>query len=362
MNANEKVRERRLRRAAERQGLRLERSRARDPHALTYGTYQLTDPHTNTIVAAGRQSGYGLDLDQVETYLNDRRPNPRPAEPFPTGDLRRQDVEGVLRHAESCLDTELDRTSLVRKRRSLGARSDRGTWVRIEARPLAKIAAQGQAGNGMEAASYLRGIAAPGWYRGSSWLDKPNGVVWRADEVELVAAAPMRSGGTMRNDPLPDAWWVALNAALDSLAQQHTTRVATPDTEPITQDLVTADIERAFPGQVDTTIIDHEWVPAHADLNWSNLTAPDCWILDWEDHGLAPRGLDAATLWVDSLLVPELAERVHAERRADLETRSGKVMALWYCSKVINDSGAAGTPMFEATSRVAAKLVADLQR
>ena len=60
-------------------------------------------------------------------------------------------------------------------------------------------------------------------------------------------------------------------------------------------------------------ITDHEWVPAHADLNWADLTRLECWILDWEDHGLAPRGLDAATLWVSSLTVPPIAERVYRE-------------------------------------------------
>lgn len=97
-------------------------------------------------------------------------------------------------------------------------------------------------------------------------------------------------------------------------------------------------------------------------MNWANLTSPGCWILDWEDHGLAPRGLDAATLWINSLTVPTLAERVYRERRVDLETRSGKLMALFHCAKVINDSGASTDPVFELAAREAAKLVADLQR
>jgi hypothetical protein len=65
----EKVRENRLRRAATRQGLRLEKSRARDPRAIGYGTYQLTNPYSNTLVAYGLQSGYGLSLDQIEKAL-----------------------------------------------------------------------------------------------------------------------------------------------------------------------------------------------------------------------------------------------------------------------------------------------------
>lgn len=55
-------------------------------------------------------------------------------------DLRKQSVEDVLSHVENSLHLRLDQQSWVCKRRSLGARTNRGTWVRIEARPLAKIA------------------------------------------------------------------------------------------------------------------------------------------------------------------------------------------------------------------------------
>jgi hypothetical protein len=66
----EKIRENRLRRMAERQGLRLMKSPRRDPHADHYGTYMLVDASTNAIVAtASRQNGYGLDLDQIEVEL-----------------------------------------------------------------------------------------------------------------------------------------------------------------------------------------------------------------------------------------------------------------------------------------------------
>jgi hypothetical protein len=67
-----KVRENRLRKAADRQGLRLEKSHARNENDITYGTYQLIDhQYGGTVYAdctAGR--GYGLDLDDVEEYLS----------------------------------------------------------------------------------------------------------------------------------------------------------------------------------------------------------------------------------------------------------------------------------------------------
>jgi hypothetical protein len=112
---------------------------------------------------------------------------------------------------------------------------------------------------------------------------------------------------------------------------------------------------------VDTILTNHDWVPAHADLNWANITGPEFWILDWEDYGLGPRGLDAATLWVSSLTVPALAERVHNERRADLDTRSGKLMTLFTCVKFLQDSSACSSPFLEPIARVADKVIADLR-
>jgi len=59
-----KVRENRLRQAARRQGLRLEKPRRYDRRALDYGIYRLI----STI--AGRPSWYWLTLDHVEDVLN----------------------------------------------------------------------------------------------------------------------------------------------------------------------------------------------------------------------------------------------------------------------------------------------------
>jgi len=71
MSDEDKIRENRLRRAAQRQGLMLAKSRRRDPRATDYGTYMLLDAQTNTVVALGMQSGYGLSLDEIETALNE---------------------------------------------------------------------------------------------------------------------------------------------------------------------------------------------------------------------------------------------------------------------------------------------------
>lgn len=276
-------------------------------------------------------------------------------------DLRRQSVDEVMATVARRLGVDFDPSSMVRKRRSVGARTSRGTWVRIEVRPLAKIAEQGQAANGTEAAELLTGIAKPAWHQAVTWLDHAEEVLWRADEVDFVGSHPVRNGASL-DDALalsPD-WWERFNDSLDNLAAQHTTRVATPDTQVITQELVTATIDQAFPGTVDSTVPREEWVPAHADLNWANLTGPECRIIDWEDVGMAPHGLDAATLWVGSLHYPALADRVHAERRADLESRSGRIMALFYCAKILNDTSAAELPIYGLAAKAASDVIKTL--
>ena len=70
MTNTDKTRENRLRDTAKRQGLRLEKSRRRDPRALDYGTFQLVDVQADTVVAHTTSFGYGLSLDDVEKWLS----------------------------------------------------------------------------------------------------------------------------------------------------------------------------------------------------------------------------------------------------------------------------------------------------
>ena len=67
----EHTREQQLRRAAEREGLRLEKNRTRDPNLG--GTYQLVDAETGFPAFAdwATQRGYGLTLDDIADHLSD---------------------------------------------------------------------------------------------------------------------------------------------------------------------------------------------------------------------------------------------------------------------------------------------------
>ena len=54
----------------------------------------------------------------------------------------------------------------------------------MEAQPFSKLTGQG---SGVECAARLpRTIAKPEWYQGLSWQVPEQGVLWRADETELV--------------------------------------------------------------------------------------------------------------------------------------------------------------------------------
>ena len=75
-----KVRENRLRRMADRQGLKLTRYRRRDPRALDYGLYWLAEVRSNTVVTPEK----GMTIDEIEDWLTGPSTPPRDASP-PTG-------------------------------------------------------------------------------------------------------------------------------------------------------------------------------------------------------------------------------------------------------------------------------------
>jgi hypothetical protein len=71
-STTDKVHENRLRRLAERQGLRLSKSRRRDQTAPDFGSYQLEDRSTGVVVLKRLEAGFGLSLDDAEERLQNR--------------------------------------------------------------------------------------------------------------------------------------------------------------------------------------------------------------------------------------------------------------------------------------------------
>ena len=265
----------------------------------------------------------------------------------------------VLDQVERRLDVRLDRSTVATGAwaETAGHRTDRGTWVRVDSRPVTGI--QPQAWIGAEAASVIPDVPKPAWLQSSTWRDHAAGTVWRAQEMELVTDPVIAPGSTpLTHDPqLPASWWSDLRTALAALAAFRTPRVAAP------QELITRRISQVFGDdvhRVDTTVT--EWTTAHGDLHWGNITAPALTFLDWGDWGLAPRGADAACLWASSLAVPALADRVLEEFGDDLNTRAGRIARLWVVSNIVRigdrrpDAGA----LVEQATKASAQLLTDL--
>jgi hypothetical protein len=68
-----KVEENRIRRMAERQRLRLEKSRRRDPRAPDFGGFMLIDASTNAVVFGATPFAYSASLDEIEGFLTSDR-------------------------------------------------------------------------------------------------------------------------------------------------------------------------------------------------------------------------------------------------------------------------------------------------
>lgn len=76
MNADQelKIKENRLRRMADRQGLALIKSKRRDPRSLDWQRFMIVDKFSNRIVAGELNSPQSLSIDEVEQFLLSPKP------------------------------------------------------------------------------------------------------------------------------------------------------------------------------------------------------------------------------------------------------------------------------------------------
>lgn len=84
MSEEDKIRENRLRRMAERQGFVLRKRRRRDPNAIDYGRYDIAEPRRNVIATFYESQEFGLTLDEVESWLTEDK-STRPTSPLVEG-------------------------------------------------------------------------------------------------------------------------------------------------------------------------------------------------------------------------------------------------------------------------------------
>lgn len=212
--------------------------------------------------------------------------------------------------------------------RTLGCRvraEDGDYWLRVVSEQQAWANDEFWTGN--VDAGAITGVAKPSVLRHWDWDDGPMRL--RAELATLLSGRPCSDTPEVREPvKLTAAWWRALHASLRALARVDTSR------RHMRQEDVSRRLQVFFGDRVDDPLVSR-WVPAHTDLHWANLLTPECAILDWEGWGLAPAGYDAATLLMHSLLVPEVADRVRADFRDQLEHRDGLLAQLYVVARML---------------------------
>lgn len=205
-----------------------------------------------------------------------------------------------------------DRTAGARARTDDGIR-----WLRLVQETHEW--AYGDFWTGNEDADAIRGVRKPRVLDAVEWSDDERR--YRAELMTFVPDQPIATMMTVSSSPaLAPSWWSDLRASLDAVSAHPTTRVR------IDHDRVHHDLLVAFGLNVASDRLD--WTTAHGDLHWANLTAPTCWLLDWESWGTAPKGYDAATLYCVSLLDTDTAAKVRAEFTDLLDTPGGAIAQL----------------------------------
>lgn len=171
-------------------------------------------------------------------------------------------------------------------------------------------------------AAEITGVPKPAMLANVEWTRGM--VTWGARLMTLIDAPVVEFDlwAGNRAAHVSDAWIAALKAALERLAPQPA-RCATCDPRHVHKILDEHYGVAAPPREA--------WHLAHSDLHWSNLTAPELAILDWEVWGLAPPGYDIAMLIAysanDAGLVARL-EEAFAETLAKPSVRATRLYVL----------------------------------
>ncbi|MGI9001949.1 MAG: hypothetical protein ACR2GH_09785 [Pseudonocardia sp.] len=154
---------------------------------------------------------------------------------------------------------------------------------------------------------------------------------YRAELYDRITVQPIAQSALLKSTPgLPPDWWAALRTALGTIATVPTHRHTTE------QQYLDWAMPTFLGATLDTSV--STWTTAHGDLHWANLCAPRLQILDWEGWGLAPIGYDAAMLHSYSLLVPDVAARVHTELADSLQTPTGRFAELVTIAELLHNA------------------------
>lgn len=201
-------------------------------------------------------------------------------------------------------------------------------WLRLVSDPQGKSGGKLWEGPREAERSLPPAVPRPRLLSLRDWL--ADGWDYRAEHYEFVTAptvgkSPVLHHHLPHHEDLPDTWWQDLHQALAHLAGVRTDRQAVREQY----------IRRRVPEFTGVTPGEITWTTAHGDLHWANLTGPQLTLLDWEGWGTAPLGYDVAHLYLHSLPVPDVAERVRKEFAHVLDTPAGRIGELTACTEIL---------------------------
>jgi len=204
------------------------------------------------------------------------------------------------------------------------ATSDTQRWMRVITEPSQW--ASGSAWTGNTDANVITSVAKPVVLDVAEWDESGRRI--RAELMTLAPGTQISAEMVQRQHiDLDNQWWSELRSSLDALSAVHTNRVCLDEL------LLQRRLLAAFGVSIDVETL--VWSTAHGDVHWANLTAPQCWILDWEAWGRAPAGYDAALLLCASLLIPDTASLVRATFTDVLGTPTGHIAQLAAAAKLL---------------------------
>lgn len=132
---------------------------------------------------------------------------------------------------------------------------------------------------------------------------------------------------TVYPEDIDNKWFLALGRQIEELNTVETKRIG------FREEYIQRRILQYFP---DAENIDVQtWVASHCDLHWANMTAGECYIIDWEAWGLAPKGRDYASLLTRSLRDDKLVKDIWRHYGEVLNAHDGRIAILHDCSEIM---------------------------
>jgi hypothetical protein len=225
--------------------------------------------------------------------------------------------------------------------RSIGAPAEHPAgvaWLRVGVEHLRWILAEdvGAHWSGIPDSNHIIGIPRPEVLASTEWdelgpvgQDEDRRI--RADVMRRLPGHPCSPTEALRDIPdVPDAWWTELRSALDALRRTPTVRFANRVGKPSRK------VMDVFGREVAEALAPQQWETTHGDLHWANVLCPQLGLLDWELWGIGPASYDAATLYMFSMLAPDIAQRVSATFTDVLDTPSGWSAQVEVASRILH--------------------------